>query len=100
MDLSALSYTDRKQIMRENTPLITITQFSMTTARGMVLASASFDSVEHALQLPSLCVGTHSIVIENHRAGTDSVFNPDLTNPQVQLRQELEELFPDEITKD
>ena len=86
--------------MQDNMPLITITQFSMTTARGMVLASASFDSVEHALQLPNLCVGTHSIVIQNHRAGTDSVFNPDLTNPQVQLKQELEELFPDEVTKD
>ena len=84
--------------MQDSKPLITITQYSMTTARGMVLASVSFSSVEHALQIPSLCAGTHSIVIKNHRAGTDSVFNPDLANPHVQLKQELKELFSDEFT--
>ena len=84
--------------MQDSKPLVTITQYSMTTARGMILASVSFDSVEQALQLPSLCAGTHSIVIKNHRAGTDSVFNPELVNAHVQLKQELKELFSDEFT--
>jgi len=86
-------------IMHSNDQLITITQYSMTTARGMVLASTSFDSVEHALQLPSLCPRTHSIVIKNNKAGTGSVYDPDFSEHQDQLEQELRELFPDEFNK-
>ena len=79
--------------------LITITQYSMTTARGMVLVSASFDSVEHAVQLPSLCLRIHSIVIKNNKAGAGSVYDPDFSIHQDQLEQELGELFPDEFNK-
>ncbi len=86
--------------MRNDEPLITITQYSMTTARGVVLLSIPFDSVEHALNLPPLCHGTQSIVIKNNKAGTGSVFNSDLDNSHDQIEQGLKELFPDEFKKD
>ena len=89
----------KAKIMHSNDPLITITQYSMTTARGMVLASTSFDNVEHALQLPSLCPRTHSIVIKNNKAGTGSFYDPDFSIHQDQLEQELREIFPDELNQ-
>lgn len=85
--------------MQNDEPLITITQYSMTTARGMVLQSIPFDSIEHALKLPQLCARTKSIVIVNNRAGTNAVYNPDSTNSQLQLEQKLKELFPDDFHK-
>ncbi|MDP6653296.1 MAG: hypothetical protein QGF90_14510 [Gammaproteobacteria bacterium] len=81
--------------MRNDEPLITITQYSMTTARGIVLQSIPFWSVEHALNLHPLCSGTQSIVIKNNKANTGSVFNSDLTNAYQQIKQGLKELFPD-----
>ena len=85
--------------MKDIDPLITITQYSMSTARGMILDSASFDSVDNALQLPSLCARTNSIVIKNNKAGTSFLHNLDSANPVPQLEQEFKELFQDEFTK-
>ena len=80
-------------------PLITITQYGMTTARGIVLQSIPFDSVEHALELPELCAGTESIVIKNNRAGTNALYHPDFSNVHAQLEHELKELFPYEFNR-
>ena len=85
--------------MQNDEPLITITQYSMTTARGMILQSIPFDSIEHALNFPPLCARTKSIVIENNKAGTNAVYNPDFANSQLQLEQKLKELFPDDFHK-
>ncbi len=85
--------------MKDNGPLITITEYSMSTARGVILDSTSFDSVDNALKLPSLCARTHSIVIKNNKSGTSFVYNPDSANPVPQLEQEFKELFQDEFTK-
>ena len=85
--------------MKDNVPLITITQYSMSTARGVILDSTSFDSVDNALQLDSLCARTNSIVIKNNKSGTSFVHNPDSANPVLQLEQEFKELFQDEFTK-
>ncbi len=85
--------------MKYSGPLITITEYSMSTARGMILASTSFDTVDRALPLPGLSARTNSIVIKNNKAGTSIVHNPDTTNPDAQLEQEIMELFPDEFTK-
>lgn len=83
--------------MQHNEPLITIAQYSMSTARGMVLESTCFDSLEHALKLPSLCDGTHSIVIKTNRQNAGSVINSDYGNLLEQLQQKLKELFPNEL---
>ena len=85
--------------MKDSGPLITITQYSMSTARGVILDSTSFDSVGNALQLVSLCAHTNSIVIKNNKAGTSFDHNPDSANPVPQLEQEFKELFQDEFTK-
>ncbi len=85
--------------MKDNGSLITITEYSMSTARGVILASTTFDSVDNALQLPNLCARTNSIVIKNNKSGTSFLHNRDSANPVAQLEQEFEELFPDEFTK-
>lgn len=83
--------------MQVKQPLITITQYNMTTARGIILQSKSFNSFEKALQFPSLCARTQSIVIKNNKTGADSVFALDFTDPHGQLEQELKEVFPGEF---
>lgn len=83
--------------MQNNEPLITIAQYSMSTARGLVLESTAFDSLEHALQLPCLCTGTLSIEIKTNRQVEASVINSDVGNLLDQLKQRLEELFSNEI---
>ena len=83
--------------MRNNQPLITITQYNMTTARGIILKSMSFDSVEEALQFPNLSNRTQSIVIKNNKAGVSTLFTPDFGDPYGQLKHELQEVFPDEF---
>ena len=85
--------------MKNFEPMITITQYSMTMARGIVLQSIPFDSIEHALKLPNLCVRTESIAIKNNKTGTSSVYDSDFGNPHEQLEQELKELFPDDFNK-
>ena len=82
--------------MQNNDPLITIAQYSMSTARGMVLDSSSFDSLEHALKLPRLCAETHSIVIKTNRQIYGMVINSDFDNLLDQVKQTLKELFPNE----
>lgn len=83
--------------MQNNDPLITIAQYSMSTARGMILESTAFDSLEHALELPRLCTGTHSVVIQINAQGLGSVIDSDFDNLLGQLKQKLKELFPNEI---
>lgn len=83
--------------MKNNGPLITITQYSMSTARGMVLASNSFESIDLALRSPSLCAGTHSIVIENNATGIRTLRNSDCAAANEQLAQAFKELFPHEF---
>ena len=83
--------------MRSDESLITITQYSMTTARGIILQSTPFDSVEEALQCPKLCNRTQSIVIKNNKAGTSSLFAPDFDDPESQLEQKLKEVCSDDF---
>ena len=78
-------------------PLLTITQYSMTTARGIILESLLFNSVEEALQSSVLSTRTQSIVIKNNKAGVSTLFTPDFGNPYGQLKQELKEIFSDEF---
>jgi hypothetical protein len=83
--------------MPNSQPLITITQYSMTTARGIILESLPFDSIEAALQSPDLSKGTQSIVIKNNKAGVSTLFTPDFGDPYGQLKQELKEVFSDKF---
>lgn len=83
--------------MKNNDPLITIAQYSMSTARGMILESTAFDSLEHALELPRLCAGTHSVVIQTNHLRAGSVIDSDSDNLLDQLKQKLKELFSNEI---
>ncbi len=82
--------------MKAYRPLITIIQYSMSTARGAILQSTSFDSFEKALRPPPLCAGTESIVIKNNEAGTVSVFTPDSCDFHSQFARELNGVFADE----
>jgi hypothetical protein len=83
--------------MPNRQPLITIAQYSMTTARGIILESLPFDSIEAALYAPDLSNRTQSIVIKNNKAGVSTLFTPDFGNPYGQLKQELKEIFSDEF---
>lgn len=85
--------------MRNNESLITITQYSMTTARGIILQSIPFDTIKEALQRPDLCIRTQSIVIKNNKAGTSSLFAPDFDDPQHQLEQKLKEVCSDDFNR-
>ncbi len=82
--------------MGKSQPLLTITQYSMTKARGIVLESLLFNSIEEALQSSVLSTRTQSIVIKNNKAGVSTFYTPDFGNPYGQLKQELEEAFSDE----
>jgi len=82
--------------MGKSQPLLTITQYSMTTARGVILESLMFSSIEEALRSSVLSTRTQSIVIKNNKAGASTVYTPDFSNPYGQLKQELEKAFSDE----
>lgn len=69
--------------MRNSQSLITITQYNMTTARarGIILESIPFDSVEEALQSPDRSNRAQSIVIKNNKARVSTLFTPDFGDP-------------------
>ena len=67
--------------MRNSQSLIMITQYNMTTARGIILESIPFDSVEEALPSPDLSNRAQSIVIKNNKARVSTLFTPDFGDP-------------------